>query len=138
MQSSLPSRDLASLHNVVNDLRINMDGIARNPEVTGNIRASHGYYHIPELQTWSESCARKSREDNGFACGFRKILHVMSVAVVEQHIPAMGDLNRVLVPHVLTTVRDYGFGNNDEARNHILSSYRECQESEPCRVEMGI
>mmetsp|Transcript_10971 Transcript_10971/g.15461 ORF Transcript_10971/g.15461 Transcript_10971/m.15461 type:complete len:669 (-) Transcript_10971:407-2413(-) len=139
---TLPSRDMAGLHNFVNDLRNNIDSIIRSPEEIIKILTSHDYYSHPELfQTWSSSCA-KQRQDGGYACGLWKLLHVVSIGVTKQHSKVMGDLDRVRVSHCIKTIRNYlvefGFQNDLASRQFIIDAYNNCLDSEECLQDLGI
>jgi transposase len=140
MHWSLPTRDMALLHNVINDMRNNFKFIEISPKEVTKILKSHDYFR--HKRKWSSSCASANPEDEGFSCGFWKLLHIMSVGVMEQHGAVMGDLDRTLVGHTVGVVRDFvqefGFANNEEARKEIVAAYSDCQADDLCRKEVGL
>ena len=140
MHWSLPTRDMASVHNIVNDLRSNAETIKESPDEVSRILNSHSYYKTkPE---WSHSCRDSNQQDGGFACGFWKLLHVTSIGVSEQHKSVMGDLNRVMVPHVLQVIKDYidffGFATSEEGQKLVLEQFDECSNDTKCRANIGM
>ena len=140
MHWSLPTRDMAKVHNIVNDLRNNIKAIEDGPDEITRILASHDYYK--KKPTWSASCRDANKADQGYACGFWKLLHIVSIGVVEQHQSVLGDLQRVLVSHVGTTVRDYvetfGFATSDVGRELFLQAFQDCLDETQCQQSMGI
>lgn len=140
MHWSLPTRDMALLHNVINDMRNNFILIENSPKEVTKILKSHDYFR--HKRKWSSTCASAYPEDEGFSCGFWKLLHIMSVGVMEQHGAVMGDLDRILVGHTVRVVRDFvqefGFANNDDARNEIIAAYSDCQADESCQKDVGL
>ena len=140
MHWTLPTRDMALIHNVINDFRNNFQVIEGSIEEVTRILKSHDYYKHP--RKWSTSCAANNPEDLGFGCGFWKLLHIMSVGVAEQHGAVMGDLDRIVVGHNMGVVQDYvnefGFANNRKAGENVVASYSACQKSESCRQDMGL
>ena len=140
MHWALPTRDMALLHNVINDMRNNFQTIEGSPKELKKILNSHDYYK--HKRKWSASCVSANPKDQGFGCGFWKLLHIVSVGVKEQHAAVMGDLERIVVGHTAKVVRDYvhefGFAHNVQAGKEIIDAYTDCQESESCRKEMRL
>ena len=138
MHWALPTRDMALLHNVINDMRNNFQTIESSPKELKKILKSHDYYK--HKREWSASCSSADPQDQGFGCGFWKLLHIVSVGVKEQHTAVMGDLDRIVVGHTAKVVRDYvhefGFALNVQAGKEIIDAYEVCQESESCQKEM--
>jgi hypothetical protein len=129
----LPTRDMAKVHNIVNDLRSNVETIRDRPDEITRILASHEYYkRKSELKI---SCGEK------ISCGFWKLLHVISIGVVEQHQSVLGDLERIRVFHVATTIRDFiqhfGFIDDNDAKEILLESFQDCFEDQKCTKRLG-
>jgi hypothetical protein len=131
---------MAKVHNIVNDLRNNIAAIESRPDEVTRILASHDYYKTDPK--WSSSCEASDKVDQGYACGFWKLLHIVSIGVVEQHHSVMGDLQRVVVPHITTTIRDYvqyfDFAGNNEGSELLLQVFEECFGDVDCQSRMGI
>lgn len=140
MHWSLPTRDMANVHHIVNDLRSHFDAIEDSPDVITRVLASHDYYRTKPR--WSKSCRDANMEDQGYSCGFWKLLHIVSVGVVEQHHSVLGDLQRVLVPHVATTIRDYvenfGFAQSNDGKRVIIDAFQDCMEEKQCQQKLGM
>ena len=137
---SLPTRDMAKVHNIVNDLRQNVIAIEDRPDEINKILGSHGYYK--KKPKWSKSCSEYNKQDQGFKCGFWKLLHIISIGVVEQHKSVLGDLQRVLVSHAGATIRNFienfGFAENLDEKNCVIESFEECQVELECQKRLGI
>ena len=140
MHWSLPTREMAMVHHIVNDLRSHYDSIEDSPDVITRVLASHDYYK--KESKWSKSCSDGHDEDHGYSCGFWKLLHIVSMGVVEQHQSVLGDLQRVLVPHVATTIRDYienfGFAQNNDGKKLIIDAFQDCMKDKQCQQKLGI
>lgn len=140
MHWSLPTRDMAKVHNIVNDLRNNIREIEDRPDVVTSVLASHDYYKTNPK--WSASCRVANKADQGYACGFWKLLHIVSIGMVEQHASVLGDLQRVLAPHVTHTVREYvnffGFAKSRDGKDLLLRTFDDCAIDEDCKARMGI
>jgi hypothetical protein len=129
----LPTRDMAKVHNIVNDLRSNVETIRDRPDEITRILASHEYYK--RKSEWKISCGKNHY------CGFWKLLHVMSIGVAEQHPSVLGDIERIRVFHVATTIHDFiqhfGFIGDDNSREIILEAFQDCFEDEKCTKRLG-
>jgi hypothetical protein len=137
---SLPTRDMAKVHNIINDLRNNVDAIEDRPDEITRILASHNYYK--NSPKWSKSCSGSSKENKGYTCGFWKLLHIISIGVVEQHKSVMGDLQRVRIPHVAHAIRDYvetfGFADSKDGKELFLEAFQDCLEEKQCQQQLGL
>jgi hypothetical protein len=71
MHWALPTRDMAAVHNILNDLRSNANTIEKNPDEITRILASHGYFQ--KEPQWSRSCRDTDRSGKGYICGFWKL-----------------------------------------------------------------
>mmetsp|Transcript_22769 Transcript_22769/g.37714 ORF Transcript_22769/g.37714 Transcript_22769/m.37714 type:complete len:619 (-) Transcript_22769:63-1919(-) len=140
MHWSLPTRDMAKVHNVINDLRNNIQAIENRPDEVTRILESHDYFKTDPK--WSSSCQASNKNDKGYACGFWKLLHIVSIGVVEQHSSVMGDLQRVVVPHITTTIRDYvqffDFASSEDGSELLLQAFEDCFGDTECQSGMGI
>lgn len=140
MHWALPTRDMAMVHNIINDMRNNIQSIENRPDEVTRILASHDYYK--KEPKWSSSCEAANKLDKGYACGFWKLLHVVSIGVVEQHHSVMGDLQRVVVPHITTTIRDYvqfyDFAKSRDGTELLLEAFEDCFGDDECQSRMGI
>ena len=154
---SLPTREMAYVHNVVNDLRSNIQLVEDNPGEISTILEQHGYSR--KTLVWTDACKGHQQDlqhdhlsvspdgslpsSSTISCGFWKLLHVVAIGVEQQHTRVLGDLNRVVISHVLTVMRDYirafGFGDTDtDGPGHeLVRAYDACRDSRPCQKAMG-
>ena len=62
--------------------------------------------------------------------------------MVEQHHSVLGDLQRVLVSHVATTIRDFvdnfEFAESIDWKTSILEAFEDCLEEKQCQQKLGI
>lgn len=137
---SLPTRDMAKVHNIINDLRNNINAIEDRPDEITRILASHDYYKMSPK--WSKSCKGPNKENQGYTCGFWKLLHIIAIGVVEQHKSVLGDLQRVRIAHVTYTIRDYveqfGFAKSNDGKELFLEAFQDCLEEKQCQQELGL
>mmetsp|Transcript_9045 Transcript_9045/g.14073 ORF Transcript_9045/g.14073 Transcript_9045/m.14073 type:complete len:597 (+) Transcript_9045:60-1850(+) len=137
---SLPTRNMAKAHNIINDLRNNIAVIREKPDEITDILETHNFYS--EGADWSKSCNDKNRADKGYACGFWKLLHIISIGVYSQHRQVLGDLERVAVPHIVKTIHDYvkvfGFAANNVEQELLVESLGNCTKDEKCQRKIGL
>lgn len=137
---SLPTRDMAKVHNIINDLRNNINAIEDRPHEITRILASHDYFK--KSPKWSKSCSDSKKENEGYTCGFWKLLHIISIGVVEQHKSVLGDLQRVRIANVAHTISDYvehfGFANSDDGKELFRETFQDCLEEKQCQLQLGL
>ena len=139
MHWALPTRDMALVHNIINDMRNNIGAIEDNPGEITRVLTRHDYFRTKPK--WSEACQSTNRQDRGYTCGFWKLLHIVSIGVDQQHERVLGDLNRVMVSHVVTVLRDFvrefGFAGSTEGQRLFVRAYEDCLDDAACRKELG-
>jgi hypothetical protein len=95
--------------------------------------------HPPPRDEWSDSCStRNDNGDNGnsgdnndnnnqtnspaYLCGIWKLLHIITLGVHEQHARVLGDMDRVSMTHVATTLRGF-------IRHYLSVACAECEDT---------
>jgi len=137
---SLPTRDMAKAHNIINDIRNNIVSIRKRPDDITEILETHNFYS--DGTNWSESCEDNIKANKGYACGFWKLLHVISIGVYTQHEQVLGDLQRVAVPHVAKTISNYikffGFAGKSDEQELLVAAFGNCTKDDGCQQRMGL
>jgi hypothetical protein len=106
--------------------------------------------HPPPRDEWSDSCASSTKNDNNndnsgdnedgtsgndnnnndiditnspaYLCGIWKLLHIITLGVHEQHARVLGDMDRVSMTHVATTLRGF-------IRHYLSVACAECEDT---------
>jgi hypothetical protein len=122
------------LHETIDDLAENIHKIAQSPHDFIAILAKRPF---PRTK-WSESCGK----ENGFNCGFWKLLHIMTIGVAEQRggrdlIDAgiIAKSTRVFSPmEAADTVREYMamFFPCTDCSQHFIAQYDQCETNRRC------
>jgi len=122
---ALPSR--WRLHNLINDIRQNLDTVIVDSHEFHMILHSHEQL-IPKK--WSGACSH-GKENVGYACGIWKLFHIVCIGVAEQHKSVMGEgaVERVSTKKVADILRNFVddfFSACAECKLHFLDMYDEC------------
>lgn len=124
-----------ALHETIGDLSENIDQISKSARDLYDNLEKHPF---PRTK-WSKSCS----QNNGFTCGFWKLLHIMTVGIAEHR----GGLDlidpgsfrrnnrRVFSPaEAADTLREYmaHFFPCTECANHFIAQYDQCEMNRRC------
>jgi Erv1 / Alr family len=133
LQISLPPE--WALHEAIGDLIRNFEYISKGKKELVDVLSKHKF----PRNTWSRSCSRKI----GFACGFWKLLHTMTVGIAEfrggQDLILSGSVRpgtRVFSPlEAADTVREYVafFFKCTECSTHFTGQYNQCDLNRRCK-----
>lgn len=123
-----------ALQEAIGDLRSNFDEISNSRKALKDVLNQH---MLPRRK-WSRSCSR----ENGFSCGFWKMLHTITVGVAEyrggQDLIASGSVmptTRIFSPSdAADTIREYMayFFPCDECSKHFIGQYDQCELNRRC------
>lgn len=123
-----------ALQEVIGDLITNFEEISNSRKEFKDVLNQH---MLPRHK-WSNSCSR----ENGFSCGFWKLLHTMTVGIAEyrggQDLIASGSVmpaTRVFSPlDAADTVREYmaHFFPCTECSKHFIGQYDQCEMNRRC------
>jgi Erv1 / Alr family len=112
-----------ALHELIMDLDNNLDFISQKEQ---NLLKFLRKHELPRQQ-WSRSCTKNGRiPQNGFNCGFWKLLHVASVGIAEHR----GGLNLVDANLVSKEVRLFSPNEAADAMKEYIANFFPCG---PCR-----
>ena len=123
-----------ALQEAIGDLINHFDDISKSRKAFIDLLNQH---MLPRHK-WSNSCSR----ENGFSCGFWKLLHTMSIGVAEhrggQDLIAAGSVmpaTRIFSPlDAADTVREYmaHFYPCHECSKHFVGQYDQCELNRRC------
>jgi hypothetical protein len=115
---------------LIADIRSNMRSVVFSSAYLKEILERHA----PPSTEWSHSCVPPSsttiqvEEEEGYACGLWKLLHIISVGVVEQHQRVLGDKSRTAMSHIAAIYQDFviNFVGSKEFQTNFVNLYENC------------
>ena len=115
------------IHNLINDVRQNIDTIVSNTDQFSTIIRSHNQLITKH---WSHSCSH-GKIGTGYACGIWKLFHIVSIGVAEQHKSVLGEgvNDRVSTQKAAEIMRNFVedfFFICEDCKAHFLDLYDNC------------